>query len=45
MVGHCLGGLHYEFIVLEFWQPFLTTAMRYLKENVNEYKPKFGNKH
>ena len=44
MAGHCLGGLHYEFIGLEFWQPFLTTAMRYLKENVNEYKPKFSNK-
>jgi hypothetical protein len=45
MVGHFLGGLHYEFIGLGFWQPFLTTAMRYLKKNVNEYKPKFGNKH
>jgi hypothetical protein len=32
MVGHCLGGLHYEFIGLGFWQPFLTTAMRYLKK-------------
>jgi hypothetical protein len=32
MVGHCLGGLHYEFLGLEFWKPFLTTAMRYFKK-------------
>jgi hypothetical protein len=32
MVGHFLGGLHCEFIGLGFWQPFLTTAMRYLKK-------------
>jgi hypothetical protein len=45
MVGDFLGGLHYEFIGLVFWKPFLTTAMRYLKKKVHEYKPKFNNKH